>query len=73
MVWGWLIPCPFVLCVAASLAELTSAMPYVASPWITSLLTEPYEGRALGYTTFLPSWLHLSMSRWLAGSLGGRT
>ncbi|KAI0005109.1 amino acid/polyamine transporter I [Russula compacta] len=27
MVWGWLIPCPFVLCVAASLAELTAAMP----------------------------------------------
>jgi len=27
MVWGWLIPCPFVLCVAASLAEMTSSMP----------------------------------------------
>ncbi|KAI0307071.1 amino acid permease-domain-containing protein [Multifurca ochricompacta] len=29
MIWGWLIPCPFVLCVAASLAELTSAMPWI--------------------------------------------
>ncbi|KAI0268159.1 amino acid transporter [Gloeopeniophorella convolvens] len=27
MVWGWFIPCIFVLCVAASIAELTSAMP----------------------------------------------
>lgn len=34
LVWGWLIPCPFVLCVAASLAELTSSMPYVISPYI---------------------------------------
>lgn len=31
LVWGWLIPCPFVLCIAACLAELTSAMPYVTS------------------------------------------
>jgi len=27
LVWGWFIPCPFVLCVAACLAEMTSAMP----------------------------------------------
>lgn len=30
MVFGWLIPALFVMTVAASLAELTSAMPYVA-------------------------------------------
>lgn len=29
MVFGWLIPSLFVMSVAASLAELTSAMPYV--------------------------------------------
>ena len=31
LVWGWFIPCPFVLCVAACLAEMTSAMPCVTS------------------------------------------
>ena len=29
MVFGWLIPSLFVMTIAASLAELTSAMPYV--------------------------------------------
>ena len=29
MVWGWLIPCLFVMPIAASLAELASSMPYV--------------------------------------------
>ncbi|TFK51258.1 amino acid transporter [Heliocybe sulcata] len=27
MVWGWLVPCCFVLAIAASMAELTSSMP----------------------------------------------
>ena len=31
MVFGWLIPCLFVMTIAASLAELTSAMPYVVA------------------------------------------
>ncbi|TFY77579.1 hypothetical protein EWM64_g6432, partial [Hericium alpestre] len=29
MTFGWLIPCFFVLCIAAMMAEMTSAMPYV--------------------------------------------
>lgn len=29
MVWGWFVPCLFVMPVAASLAELASSMPYV--------------------------------------------
>ncbi|KAG9315889.1 hypothetical protein JVU11DRAFT_3538 [Chiua virens] len=29
MVWGWFIPCIFITCVAASMAELSSSMPYV--------------------------------------------
>lgn len=42
MVWGWLIPCPFVLCVAASLAELTSAMPTSAGLYyFSSRLASP--------------------------------
>ncbi|KAI0303990.1 amino acid transporter [Russula brevipes] len=42
MVWGWFIPCPFVLCVAASLAELTSAMPTSAGLYYFSAkLAEP--------------------------------
>ena len=32
MVFGWLIPCLFVMCVAACMAELASAMPYVVTP-----------------------------------------
>ena len=30
MVFGWLIPSLFVMTIAASLAELTSSMPYVS-------------------------------------------
>jgi amino acid permease (GABA permease) len=42
MVWGWLIPCPFVLCVAASLAELTCAMPTSAGLYyFSSKLASP--------------------------------
>lgn len=32
MVFGWIIPCIFVMTVAASMAELTSSMPYVSGP-----------------------------------------
>ncbi|KAI9447937.1 amino acid/polyamine transporter I [Lactarius indigo] len=41
MVWGWLIPCPFVLCVAASIAELTSAMPTSAGLYYFSAKLAP--------------------------------
>lgn len=41
MVWGWLIPCPFVLCVAASLAEVTSAMPTSAGLYYFSAKLAP--------------------------------
>lgn len=29
MVWGWFIPCLFVMTIASCVAELTSSMPYV--------------------------------------------
>lgn len=29
MVWGWFVPCFFVMAVALSMAELVSSMPYV--------------------------------------------
>jgi len=41
MVWGWLIPCPFVLCVAASLAEMTSSMPTSAGLYYFSAKLAP--------------------------------
>ncbi|KAI9513298.1 amino acid/polyamine transporter I [Russula earlei] len=41
MIWGWFIPCPFVLCVAASLAELTSAMPTSAGLYYFSAKLAP--------------------------------
>ena len=30
IVFGWLIPCIFVMCIAASMAELASSMPHVS-------------------------------------------
>ncbi|KAI0254804.1 amino acid/polyamine transporter I [Lactifluus subvellereus] len=41
MVWGWLVPCPFVLCIAASLAEMTSAMPTSAGLYYFSAKLAP--------------------------------
>lgn len=41
MVWGWFIPCPFVLCVAASLAEMTSSMPTSAGLYYFSAKLAP--------------------------------
>ncbi|KAH9922958.1 amino acid transporter [Fomitopsis serialis] len=33
LVWGWIIPIPFVLCVAAVMAEMASSMPTNAGPY----------------------------------------
>ncbi|KAH9831363.1 amino acid/polyamine transporter I [Rhodofomes roseus] len=33
LIWGWLIPVPFVICVAAVMAELASSMPTSAGPY----------------------------------------
>jgi amino acid permease (GABA permease) len=41
MIWGWFIPCPFVLCVAASLAEMTSSMPTSAGLYYFSAKLAP--------------------------------
>ncbi|KAH9977683.1 amino acid transporter [Lactifluus volemus] len=41
MIWGWLIPCPFVLCIAASLAEMTSSMPTSAGLYYFSAKLAP--------------------------------
>lgn len=74
MVFGWLIPCFFVLTVAASLAELTSAMPYVSSS-VTLVFESSLSvlEQVLVYTTSPPN-LHLrSIRRWQAGSRVGRT
>ncbi|KAI0053723.1 amino acid transporter [Auriscalpium vulgare] len=51
MVFGWLIPCFFVLCVAASVAELTSAMPTSAGLYYFSAKLAPE-----GYSP-LASWI----------------
>ena len=41
MVWGWFIPCLFVMCIAASMAELASSMPLSNSQVPSSTSTDP--------------------------------
>jgi amino acid permease len=58
MVWGWFIPCIFVMCIAASMAELASSMPYVLSITSKILLSpmSPAVGQALGFIIFQRKW-----------------
>ena len=74
MVFGWLIPCIFVMAVAACLAELTSAMPYVSPLKINRfVLTSDDEGRAEDCTTSRRDLPHHVGHHLLVGSQAGRT
>ncbi|KAI0068603.1 amino acid transporter [Artomyces pyxidatus] len=53
MVWGWFIPCAFVLCVAASMAELASAMPTSAGLYY--------------YSAKLANPKHSALASWITG------
>jgi len=55
---GWIVPSVFILCVAMSIAELTSSMPWVAlRPAISPVLKEKHLGRAGGCIISRPNLL----------------
>ncbi|KAF8997830.1 amino acid transporter [Cyathus striatus] len=58
MVWGWLIPCFFVLCVAASLAELTSSMPTSAGLYYFAAKLAPPKYAAL--VSWITGWANVT-------------
>ncbi|KAF9465588.1 amino acid transporter [Collybia nuda] len=58
MVFGWLIPCFFVLCVAASLAELTSSMPTSAGLYYFSAKLAPPQYSAL--SSWITGWANVT-------------
>ncbi|KAN0126751.1 Amino acid/polyamine transporter I [Russula decolorans] len=58
MIWGWFIPCPFVLCIAASLAELTSAMPTSAGLYYFSAKLAPPEYAPLA--SWITGWANVT-------------
>jgi len=57
-VWGWFIPCPFVLCIAASLAELTSAMPTSAGLYYFSAKLAPPQYAPLA--SWITGWANVT-------------
>ncbi|TFK34019.1 amino acid transporter [Crucibulum laeve] len=58
MVFGWLIPCFFVLCIAASLAELTSSMPTSAGLYYFSAKLAPPKYSAL--ISWITGWANVT-------------
>ncbi|VDC07342.1 unnamed protein product [Peniophora sp. CBMAI 1063] len=58
MVWGWFIPCIFVLTVAASLAELTSSMPTSAGLYYFSAKLAPPRYSALA--AWITGWANIT-------------
>ncbi|KZV76029.1 amino acid transporter [Peniophora sp. CONT] len=58
MVWGWFIPCIFVLAVAASLAELTSSMPTSAGLYYFSAKLAPPRHSALA--AWITGWANIT-------------
>jgi len=58
MIWGWFIPCPFVLCIAASMAELTSAMPTSAGLYYFSAKLAPPEYAPLA--SWITGWANVT-------------
>ncbi|KAF8888060.1 amino acid transporter [Infundibulicybe gibba] len=58
MVFGWLIPCFFVMCIAASLAELTSSMPTSAGLYYFSAKLAPPRYSAL--VSWITGWANVS-------------
>ncbi|KAH7909023.1 amino acid transporter [Hygrophoropsis aurantiaca] len=53
MIWGWTIPCLFVLCIAASMAELASAMPTSAGLYY--------------FSAKMASEKHSALASWITG------
>ncbi|KAH7928394.1 amino acid transporter [Leucogyrophana mollusca] len=58
MVWGWSIPCVFVLCIAASMAELASAMPTSAGLYYFAAKMASEEHSALA--SWITGWSNIT-------------
>ncbi|KAH7926011.1 amino acid transporter [Leucogyrophana mollusca] len=58
MVWGWLIPCFFVMAVASSMAELVSAMPTSAGLYYFSAKLAPPNYSALA--SWITGWANIT-------------
>ncbi|KAL7279659.1 hypothetical protein ACG7TL_006066 [Trametes sanguinea] len=59
MVWGWFIPCLFVMCIAASMAELASSMPQVRhATWQTVAKLAPKRYSALA--SWITGWANIT-------------
>ncbi|PFH50955.1 hypothetical protein AMATHDRAFT_3469 [Amanita thiersii Skay4041] len=67
MVWGWLIPSIFVLCVAASIAELTSSMPTSAGIYYFAAKLAPEKYSAL--ISWITGWANVTGQIALACSI----
>ncbi|KAI0671134.1 amino acid transporter [Trametes maxima] len=58
MVWGWFIPCIFILCIAASMAELASSMPTSAGLYYFSAKLAPERYSALA--SWITGWANVT-------------
>lgn len=58
LVWGWFIPCWFVMCVAASMAELASSMPTSAGLYYFSAKMAPPQYSALA--GWITGWANIT-------------
>jgi len=58
MVFGWLIPCLFVMCIAASMAELASSMPTSAGLYYFSAKLAPPKYAALA--SWITGWANIT-------------
>ncbi|KAI0351389.1 amino acid transporter [Trametes cingulata] len=58
MVWGWFIPCLFIMCIAASMAELASSMPTSAGLYYFSAKLAPERYSALA--SWVTGWANVT-------------
>ncbi|RDX48902.1 hypothetical protein OH76DRAFT_1439805 [Lentinus brumalis] len=58
MVWGWFIPCIFIMCIAASMAELASSMPTSAGLYYFSAKLAPERYSALA--SWITGWANVT-------------
>ncbi|KAI0754561.1 amino acid transporter [Daedaleopsis nitida] len=58
MVWGWFIPCMFIMCIAVSMAELASSMPTSAGLYYFSAKLAPERYSALA--SWITGWANVT-------------
>ncbi|KAI0373776.1 amino acid transporter [Pilatotrama ljubarskyi] len=58
MVWGWFIPCLFIMCIAGSMAELASSMPTSAGLYYFSAKLAPERYSALA--SWITGWANVT-------------